>query len=255
LCHKATHHFDLLNWWIDSDPEEVHAYGDLNFYGKNHEFRAGNCRSCPYKAKCKFYWDITQDQRCMDLYVAHEKYDGYIRDACLWRNAIDIYDKMAVQIKYANNVYVSYSLTTYSPYEGWRIAFNGSKGRLDSWQDIPWMSKQPIAQADLHAVEMNQNLSEEEKEYNEIMVMKNFGASNLVKIPKIGGGHGGGDLRMQNMIFRDPSAPDPLKRSAGTRDGAMSVLIGVAARKSIEEKRVIKIAELTDLEPVAKRPV
>jgi predicted dehydrogenase len=23
LLHKATHHFDLLNWWIDSDPVEV----------------------------------------------------------------------------------------------------------------------------------------------------------------------------------------------------------------------------------------
>ena len=27
--HKATHHFDLLNWWIDSDPDEVFALGDL----------------------------------------------------------------------------------------------------------------------------------------------------------------------------------------------------------------------------------
>ena len=27
LVHKATHHFDLLNWWLDSDPVEVHAEG------------------------------------------------------------------------------------------------------------------------------------------------------------------------------------------------------------------------------------
>lgn len=33
--HKASHHFDLLNWWIDSDPEEVFAYGALEHYGKN----------------------------------------------------------------------------------------------------------------------------------------------------------------------------------------------------------------------------
>src|SRR5690606_33926673 len=32
--HKASHHFDLLNWWIDSDPEEVFAYGALEHYGK-----------------------------------------------------------------------------------------------------------------------------------------------------------------------------------------------------------------------------
>ena len=34
--HKATHHFDLLNWWINSDPREVFAYGDLEYYGKKY---------------------------------------------------------------------------------------------------------------------------------------------------------------------------------------------------------------------------
>ena len=37
--HKATHHFDLLNWWIESDPSEVYATGALEFYGKNNSFR------------------------------------------------------------------------------------------------------------------------------------------------------------------------------------------------------------------------
>jgi hypothetical protein len=40
---------------------------------------------------------------------------------------------------------------------------------------------------------------------------------------------------------------------AGTRDGAMSILIGIAARKSIELKRPVKISEPTDLVPLAQR--
>ena len=40
---------------------------------------------------------------------------------------------MAATIKYANGVSVAYSLTTYSPYEGYRVAFNGTKGRIDVW--------------------------------------------------------------------------------------------------------------------------
>ena len=44
---------------------------------------------------------------------------------------------MAVQIKYANNVQVAYSLTTYSPYEGFRLAFNGQQGRLETWEGVP----------------------------------------------------------------------------------------------------------------------
>src|SRR5258706_1658312 len=34
LVHKATHHFDLVNWWIDSYPETVFAMGNLLFYGR-----------------------------------------------------------------------------------------------------------------------------------------------------------------------------------------------------------------------------
>ena len=45
LLHKASHHFDMLNYFIDSDPESVYATGSLDFYGKNGPFRAENCRS------------------------------------------------------------------------------------------------------------------------------------------------------------------------------------------------------------------
>jgi predicted dehydrogenase len=248
LVHKATHHFDLLNWLIDSDPVEVFAYGSLEHYGKNNPFRGHNCRNCGYTDKCQFYWDITKNKNLMDLYVANEKYDGYIRDNCLWRESIDIFDKMAVQIKYANNVMVSYSLTTYSPYEGWNIAFNGRKGRIDSWEGIPWRTDEMVSQAERHSQEMNQQ-GEETGRYDEIMVSDNFGKYELVKVPQVRAGHGGGDSRLQDKIFRTPNAPDPYKHAAGTRDGAMSVLIGVAARKSIDEKRAVKIAELTDIEP------
>ncbi len=255
LVHKASHHFDLLNWWLDADPEEVYAYGALEHYGKNHAFRGDKCRGCAHWDQCPFHWDITKDQRAMDLYVAHEQHDGYIRDACLWRPEIDIYDKMAVQIRYANNVYVSYSLTTYCPYEGWRIAFNGTRGRIDSWEGIPWQSKEVIAQEDLHALEMSQDAPEKQGSFDEIMVMDNFGDYHRMQVPRVSSGHGGGDVRMQDEIFKEPGAPDPLKHAAGTRDGAMSILIGIAARRSIEEKRPVKIAELTDIKPLARRPV
>jgi len=254
LVHKATHHFDLLNWWLDSDPVEVHAFGALEHYGKNHTFRHTNCRGCPHIPKCPYFWDITQNEKDMQLYVANEKHDGYIRDACLWRNEIDIFDKMAVQIRYANNVQVSYSLTTYSPFEGWHIAFNGFNGRVESWEDIPWHSKVEVDQAELHKMEMSQNQQEKPTEFNEIIRMENFHKYERILVPILRSGHGGGDKRLHDRIFVDPLAPDPLNHAAGTRDGAMSVLIGIAARKSIDEKRVVKISELTDIEPMAKRP-
>ncbi len=247
--HKATHHFDLLNWFIDSDPVEVTAYGALEHYGKNNSFRGANCRNCAYTDKCEYYWDITKSQHDMDLYVKNEKYDGYIRDNCLWREEIDIYDKMSAQVKYANDVVVNYSLTTYSPYEGWRIAFNGKEGRIESWEDIPWRRQEKINQAQLHAAEMNQT-GDDNIRYDEIFLMKNFDPNyQILKVEAARGGHGGGDSRLQDKIFRDPDMADPYKHSAGTRDGAMSCLIGIAARKSIEEQRPVRIEELTDLKP------
>ena len=252
LVHKSTHHFDLLNWWIDSDPNEVFAYGDLEFYGSNGPFRGDKCRTCPKKADCEFFWDITKSDRDMRLYVDNEKYDGYIRDNCLYREEINIYDKMSAQVKYQNNVVLNYSLTTYSPFEGWRVTFNGTKGRIEAWLDIPYQKAETADQAEMHRREMDQS-GDEEMSYEPIIVHKLWEDYETIQAPMGKGGHGGGDKRMQDKLFANPDAIDPYERPAGIRDGVMSILIGIAARKSIESGNPIKIAELTDLTPRAKR--
>lgn len=250
--HKATHHFDLLNWWLNSEPEEVFAYGDLSHYGNAGPFRGNNCRDCAHTKDCKYHWDITQNEFMMKLYVENEKHDGYIRDNCLYRPEINIQDKMSAQIKYANNVLVNYSLTTYSPFEGWRIAFNGHNGRIEAWQDIPYFKGEELDQAALHAKEMEQT-NKKDMKFSPIILHKNFEEHKVIPVTYQRGGHGGGDKRLQNKIFKDQDAPDPLQHSAGIRDGAMSILIGVAARKSIESGDPVRIATLTDLEPRANK--
>ncbi|MCA6073247.1 Gfo/Idh/MocA family oxidoreductase [Fulvivirga sedimenti] len=251
--HKATHHFDLLNWWIDSDPEEVFAYGDLEFYGRNNSFRGKNCRTCSFRDQCDFYWDIGSDQFLTDLYVDHEQHDGYIRDNCLFREEIDIYDKMSAQIKYKNNTIVNYSLTTYSPFEGWRVAFNGTKGRIEAWLDIPYQGDLKISQEEMHRMEMQQGEGEIMEEF--IITHKLWNDFQTVRVPVDKSGHGGGDERLHAQIFEHPEIKDPFDRAAGSRDGAMSILIGIAARTSIETGNPIRISSLTDLEPGIKRIV
>jgi len=250
LVHKASHHFDLLNWLIDSDPESVYALGSLDFYGKNGTFRAENCRTCPFKSQCSFYFDIerptltaemrdaagltvqTKISPYKQLYLDCEKYDGYLRDGCVFKNDINIFDKMAATIQYANGVQVSYSLTAYSPYEGYRIAFNGSKGRIDAWIQ----SSNPTQNVD----------------YDEIVLFKNFSKRQYIQVPQVSSGHGGSDNLLRDQIFI-PSTPDPYKQCAGTRDGAFSCLIGIAARNSIASGQPVKIADLTSLKPQAQK--
>ena len=230
--HKASHHFDLLNWWIDSDPETVFALGTLDFYGKNGTFRGENCRTCPHSETCNFYWNIMRDTTCKKLYVDNEKHDGYLRDGCVFKNDIDIFDKMAAAIKYKNGVHVSYSLTAYSPYEGYRIAFNGTKGRIDAW--------------------IQESKLDRDVNYDEIVLFKNFSKRQYIQIPFGESGHGGGDDLLRDQIFL-PDTPDPLQQCAGTRDGALACLVGIAARNSIALGQPVKIADLTSIKPQQKK--
>jgi predicted dehydrogenase len=229
FVHKACHHFDLLNWWLDSDPEEVFALAGLEYYGRNNSFRHTRCRGCPHASRCAHYWDITRDPRLVRLYVDAERHDGYLRDGCVWDERIDIFDKMGAAIRYANGVQVSYSCTTYSPYEGYRIAFNGTRGRLEAWihERQPW----PL------------------EHYDELRVTDNFGQTELIRIPQGEGGHAGGDTLLLDRVFKDRRGADPLGLAAGLRDGAMAVLIGIAARRSVDERRPVQVAELTSLRP------
>lgn len=225
--HKATHHFDLINWWLNADPLEVSAYGKLNIYGKAGAFRGKNCRNCEHTAKCPFYWDITKDARLTKLYAECEDVDGYFRDGCVFREDCDIYDTMSANVKYSNGVMLNYSLNASMPIEGYRLSFTGTKGRLEvrDYERQPW----------------------EVAEKSEAFLIKNF-TNNREKLdmPQIEGGHAGGDDRLRDVIFKNASVPDYLKLPSA-RAGAMSCLTGIAARTSIEKNRPIQISELIRL--------
>ncbi len=224
--HKATHHFDLVNWWLGADPVEVTANGALNVYGKNGSFRHTNCRPCPHKAKCPFYWDMTRDKRLMKLFAECEDVDNYYRDGCVFREDVDIYDTMNALVKYSNGVAMSYSLNAAMPFEGFSLAFNCEKGRLD----VRDYERQPFPVADS----------------TEMYVTKSFGKREKITVTKGEGGHDGGDNRLLDTIFRNVPMPEYM-RLPDSRAGAMSCLTGIAARTSIEQKRPVRISDLVRL--------
>lgn len=227
LVHKASHHFDLANWWLNSTPVEVTAFGELKFYGRNHSFRGTHCRACPYKQQCKFYWDVTQNDQFMKLYVDCESEDGYLRDGCVWREDVDIYDTMSVVVKYKNGVILNYTSNASLPYEGQAISINGHQGRLD-YNDF----------------------SGGGFSNKELRLTHSFGKSEVITDlgPRRAGGHEGADASLQDLIFRAQRESDPLGLRADLRAGALSSLIGIAAYRSIERSSLtIKIADLVKL--------
>lgn len=226
FVHKATHHFDLLNWYLDSDPAEVFARGALRNYGRAGPFRGPRCRGCPHAGECDYYLDLDKAPRLVTLYEDPSRCDGYFRDQCVFREEIDIPDTMSANIVYANGVQVSYSLNSYMPIEGHHLAFNGRKGRIE----IRQYEKQPWDVPD----------------HDEILVARNFGKAERVIVPHQPGGHFGGDPLLHRMLFK-PGTPDPLNQRAGARAGAMSVLCGVAAVESMKQGRPVIIGELGGL--------
>jgi predicted dehydrogenase len=221
--HKATHHFDLMNWWLGADPVEVSALAGLQVYGKQGPFRAVNCRSCSHKSECRFHYDMTKDAFRMKIYAGCEDVDGYYRDGCVYKEDVDIFDTMSAVVKYSNGVNMSYSLNAFMPFEGYRVAFNGDKGRLEvrSFERQPWAVDAP----------------------EEMYLTKSFGKREAVSVPKITEGHGGGDDRLRDVIFRKTEVPEYM-RLPDSRAGAMACLTGIAARKSVDKKQPVQISEL-----------
>jgi predicted dehydrogenase len=224
--HKSTHHFDLINWWLAQDPVEVSALGSLQRYGRKGPFRSTHCRGCPHAGDCSFHWDITKNDRLVQLYANAESVDGYHRDGCVYREDCDIFDTMNAVVRYGEGTQMSYSVNAFMPFEGYRLAFNGEKGRLEvrDYERQPW----------------------DATEETEIWLTRSFQGREKIDIPKAEGGHGGGDTRLRDLVFRGVSVPDHLKLP-GSRAGALSCLTGIAARHSCDEGRRIRIDSLVRL--------
>lgn len=223
LIHKASHHFDMINWWMDDDPEELYAFGNRRFYGPTRENRGERCLTCPYNKICEFFWDITSDTFTKKFYLDAEKEDQYFRDRCVFADDIDIYDTMSINIKYERGALLSYSLVAHSPYEGWKVSINGSDGRLEA-----------------ENFQSGQRANEPE---SELRIYNRKGEVVTYHVPKRTGTHGGSDERLRRMIFVG-DIPDPFGQHAGSWAGAMSCLIGAAANISIAEKKPVIIKDL-----------
>src|SRR5262249_48077265 len=71
--HKSTHHFDMVNWWLDSRPRTVFAMGDLAFYGRKAAEARGESYSYdrytdrPEAAKDPFAFSLHSDEMMKGL--------------------------------------------------------------------------------------------------------------------------------------------------------------------------------------------
>jgi predicted dehydrogenase len=239
MIHKATHHFDLVNWWLSSAPVAVTAVGKREFYTPKMAQRLGlqrhheRCYTCPEKDTCGFVLDLAASPALKELYLDQEKHDGYFRDRCVFRPDINIEDTMNVIVKYDSSATLSYSLNAFNAWEGYQVAFNGTKGRLEhSIVEQIYVSGTNTVQGGIAAGGVRTRVIPLRGEARDLE-------------PWTGtGGHGGGDKVLLDDIFLLNPPPDKYVRDSDERGGAASALIGMAANKCFATGEPVNLADL-----------
>jgi predicted dehydrogenase len=248
LVHKATHHFDLINWWIDSYPDEVFALGGLLFYGKQNAAARGESYTyqrytgVPEAHEDPFALFLDQDASLRGLYLEAEPDSGYIRDRNVFGEPITIEDTMAVTARYRNGVILSYCLIAYNPWEGLNVAITGTRGRveLNVVENVNLVS----GQGESH----NLQASKGPFKRASIRVFPMFGEGYDVEFPRgEGGSHGGADPIMLAHLFSPNPPPDPFNRAASHIDGAASIMLGIAANRAMAINQPVRIDDLFSL--------
>ncbi|UOQ87214.1 Gfo/Idh/MocA family protein [Gracilibacillus salinarum] len=241
LVHKSTHHFDLVNFWLNTEPETVYATGGLQFYGKENAEERGvtkfyeRAHGSDYAKDDPFAIDMESNPHLKAMYLDAEKEDGYHRDQSVFGDGINIEDTLGVNVTYKNKAILTYSLNAYLPWEGFQIAFNGTKGRIE------------VAVREQSYINSGGEKGDEGKlKEKTIRVLPMFGEPYEVEVEEKEGGHGGGDPELLNDLFGEPKE-DEFKRAASHVDGAISILTGIAGNQSLATGQAVKIKDLVDL--------
>ncbi|MEU6841431.1 Gfo/Idh/MocA family oxidoreductase [Streptomyces sp. NPDC046716] len=255
LVHKSGHHFDLVNWWLGAAPERVHAEGGLVFYGRDNGTRTGlrrdyvRAHGSAEAAGDPFAIDLAADPNLASLYTAAEEAgdSAYVRDRNVFGDAIDIEDDLSVLVRYDSGATMTYHLTAYSPWEGYRVMFNGTGGRLElEVEENTWQPPRTTAGAEgSHGGVVMANPGR-----TSILLRPLWEAPREIGYEKSAGSHGGGDLRMLKELFgplgdgSDDGAAPAAGKGATARDGALALAVGVAGNASLASGAPVETAAL-----------
>ena len=242
LVHKSTHHFDLVNFWLRTRPLSVYAQGDLKFYGKENAESRGvtrfydRARGSEVAKGDPFALDMEGVPALKEMYLDAEHEDGYFRDQSVFGDGISIEDTMNLLVRYRNGAVMTYSLTAYAPWEGFRVSFNGTGGRLE----VEIVENSYVNSG-------GEQAEEGALERRSIVLRRLFEKPREIEIDEgeeSHGAHGGGDEVLLNDLFGEESGTDEYMRAASHVDGAASILTGIAANRSIATGRVVYVDDI-----------
>ncbi|WP_327634723.1 Gfo/Idh/MocA family oxidoreductase [Kribbella sp. NBC_00482] len=223
MVHKASHHFDLVNWWLGAEPRTVYARGQLAFYGPGHEHGYARdyvrAHGSSDAVDDPFALQLADNATMRDLYLDAEGEDGYYRDRNVFASGVSIEDDMAVLVSYDTGATMTYHLTAYSPAEGYRVMFNGSGGRLE-----------------LHV---------EESTFTGITLRPLWSEPVDHTVDHDHEGHGGADPRVLAALLDGEETEGA--EVADARQAALALVTGLAANRSFETGLPVRTADILKL--------
>ncbi|GAA4518921.1 Gfo/Idh/MocA family oxidoreductase [Brachybacterium paraconglomeratum] len=248
FVHKAAHHFDLVNWWLADTPARVYARGGLRFYGADAAAARGRDplpeRGTHDGPHDPFELDLRSDERLEALYLDAEEHDGYRRDQSVFAGGITAEDNLTAIVDYSRGAVLTYALNAHSPWEGYRVAINGTAGRaelevIERAEVVP-QGADGRAHVDPSAVAVTTAEAGVRERGERLVVQKHFEPAREVEIPEGVGGHGGGDALLLSDVFVGPVA-DELGRPSDHRDGIRAIAVGICGNLSLETGAPVEV--------------
>jgi predicted dehydrogenase len=253
LVHKSSHHFDLVNWWIDAVPERVFASGGRRFYGDDAAHAGGyeptdGERALVARGVDPWSLDVDADPYLSALYGPDARaVDGYVRNQGVFDPGITTEDTLGLVVEYAGGAVLTYSLVAHAPWEGYRVVVNGSRGRAE----LEVVESGSVVFGAGGKAVLDPSFTEAfgddavRPNGTRLVVQKHWERAEERPVAEdAAGGHGGGDALLLSDVFRGRTEADPLRRAAGLVDGLRASGVGYAGNRSLETGEPVRLADL-----------
>ena len=214
---KACHDFDLLYWLVGADPTCIYANSSLDYY-RPRDDAARHCRDCDLLGDCPDRYEPAADPKLLEdpksrvdrLRQVHEQVTGERPDLCLFNSDKDTFDHGIATITFAGGTLATYTVNVVAGFSDRRMRVSGTRAVIDG----------NLAGSQL--LIRHRDPSREEK----------------IELASGKGGHGGGDRSLFDsfaaFVRGEPTT------FVGPEEAAVAVRMGLAARVSCDEKRVVQ---------------
>ena len=143
--------------------------------------------------------------------------DGYVRNRGVTEPGVDIEDNLAAVVTYERGALLTAWLNAHAPWEGYRVAVNGTEGRLEL-EVVERAACRPAGRGRPQRPPRRANRGPTRHgaaPRDRLVVQRHWEPAREVPIPDDPSAHGGGDRLLLQDVFRG-TGPDPLGRRAGS---------------------------------------